>query len=62
MPGWELQSTQLGYNVYENQNFIPMGFTYDYYINERDFEKITEEKRAAVLLRALILPDEDSLD
>ncbi len=62
MPGWELQSTQLGYNIYENQNFIPMGFTYDYYINERDFEKITEERRAAVLLRALILPDEDSLD
>ena len=62
MPGWELQSTQLDYNVYENQNFIPMGFTYDYYINERDFEKIAEEKRAAVLLRALILPDEDSLD
>ncbi|WP_242968805.1 YfhO family protein [Marasmitruncus massiliensis] len=62
MPGWELQSTQLGYHIYENQNFIPMGFTYDYYINERDFEKIPEEKRAAVLLRALILPDDDSLD
>ena len=32
MPGWEPRSVQLGYNLYENEYFIPMGFTYDYYI------------------------------
>ncbi|MEM1485106.1 YfhO family protein [Oscillospiraceae bacterium PP1C4] len=58
MPGYELQSTQLGYNVYENQNFIPMGFTYDYYITVRELEQVPEEERAAVLLRAIVLKDE----
>ena len=58
MPGYELHSTQLGYNVYENQYFIPMGFTFDYYITVRDLEQIPEDDRAAVLLRALVLKDE----
>lgn len=60
MPGWKLNSTQLDYNIYENENFIPMGFTYDYYITESDFDQIAEEDRAAVLLRALVLPNKDS--
>lgn len=58
MPGWELVSNQMGYNVYENQYWIPMGFTYDYYITVRDFEEIAQDRRAAALLRVLVLKDE----
>lgn len=58
MPGWEPRSVQLGYNLYENEYFIPMGFTYDYYITVRDLEEVPEEDRAAVLLHALVLKDE----
>ena len=60
MPGWGFYSNQLGYNIYENENFIPMGFTYDYFITESEFDEIAEAKRASVLLRTLVLPDEDS--
>lgn len=58
MPGWDLVSNQLNYNIYENRYWIPMGFTYDYYITVRDFEKIPKERRASVLLRVLVLKDE----
>lgn len=58
MPGYELQSSQLGYNVYENQYFIPMGFTYDEYITVRELEQVPEDRRASVLLRAIVLKDE----
>lgn len=58
MPGYRLDSNQLGYNIYENDYCIPMGFTYDYYITVRDFEKIDKERRAAVLLRTLVLKDD----
>lgn len=58
MPGWRLYDNQLGYNIYENKYWIPMGFTYDYYITVRDFEQIDKTDRAAVLLRALVLKDE----
>lgn len=58
MPGWDLVSNQLGYNLYENRYWIPMGFTYDYYITVRDFEQIPKDRRASVLLRVLVLKDE----
>lgn len=62
MPGYAWYDTQLGYDIYENQAFIPMGFTYDYYIGERDLEAIAEEKRAAVLLRAMVLDEVDAVE
>ena len=32
------------YMVYKNENFIPMGFTYDYYLNTADFEPLDVTK------------------
>ncbi len=58
MPGWELYDTQLGYNIYENENFLPMGFTYDHYITRAELEALNEDDRAAVLLRALVLEED----
>lgn len=58
MPGYELNSVQLGYNIYENLYYIPMGFTYDYFITVRDFEKLPEERRSAALLRTVVLKDD----
>lgn len=60
MPGWEPVSNMLGYNIYENSFWIPMGFTYDYYITSDDFQELSEERRAAALLRVLVLGDEDA--
>mgnify|MGYP000417595865 CR=1 FL=1 len=42
LPGFEKVDNQLGHDIYENQYFVPMGFAYDYYIDDTAFETCTE--------------------
>lgn len=58
LPGFSYYDTQNGYMIYENEYFIPMGFTYDYYITVRELEKVDEKSRAAIMMRAIVLKDE----
>ncbi|MEG1388932.1 MAG: YfhO family protein [Angelakisella sp.] len=58
MRGYTLVDNRLGYNIYENQNYIPMGFTYDYYMDETDWEHIDKDSRSRALLHAIYLPTE----
>lgn len=44
--------------VYENQNFIPMGFVYDYYVTKDQLESVNIDVRSNLLLKALVLSDE----
>lgn len=44
--------------IYENQNYIPIGFTYDYYITEDQLSEIDVSVRSNLLLKALVLTDE----
>ena len=44
--------------IYENQNYIPMGFTYDYYITQTQYAETDPSIRSNLLLRALVLTDE----
>ena len=63
MPGWSLLKTQADYNIWQNDYFIPMGFTYDYYITERDFEQtFSKKERGNAMLRAIVLSDEQEAD
>ena len=48
------------YLIYENENWVPMGFTYDYYVTADQLERVGEEERAQILCRALLL-DEDQI-
>lgn len=59
LPGFELNSTQNEFNVYENQYFIPMGFTYDTVISRSDYDYISKSNRHLALLKALVLEDDD---
>ena len=59
MPGWTYYDTQNGFAIYENENYIPMGFTYDGYITRTDYNHLTAPLRELVLLRALVVEDED---
>lgn len=52
-PGWDYYSTQLGFKIWENSNYIPMGFAYDYYIYSSDFNISSSKDR--ILLKALVL-------
>ncbi|HHZ06721.1 MAG TPA: YfhO family protein [Clostridiales bacterium] len=58
MPGWTLYDTQNDFNIYENQSYIPMGFTYDSYISEDDYNSCLESRRHLLLLKAMVLSDE----
>lgn len=58
MPGYTKYSTQIGFNIYENENYIPMGFAYDKYIFKTNFMNLPEGKRDNVLLKAVVLDDE----
>ena len=42
-----------GYVLYENQNYVPMGFTYDYYLTETQYEDTVTPTRSNLLMRAL---------
>ena len=58
MSGYTYKDTAGGYYVYQNDNYIPYGFSYDYYISREDFEGYTENNRANLLLKAMVLDDE----
>lgn len=57
MPGWLYYSNANGFNIWENQYYIPMGFTYDYYITASEYEKLSEQQRELVMLKALVIDD-----
>ncbi len=59
MRGFEFIGIQGDYDVYENENFIPMGFTYDYYMDEYIFDDLVQVKRDVAMLKAILLSDED---
>lgn len=41
--------------IYENKNVLPIGFTYDYYITQSQFNMIPAEYRHFALLKAVVL-------
>ena len=58
MPGWTLLRTEGGYNIWENDGYIPYGFTYDYYIPQDEYDSGFEEsERGSLMLRAIVLDD-----
>lgn len=57
MPGFKFYENQNGYNIYENENFVPMGFTYDHFITQAQYDEIPEESRSKVMMSAIVLSD-----
>ncbi len=60
MPGWMFYGNANGFDIYENAFYIPMGFTYDNYLTFSEAESLTEERRELVMLKTLIVEDEDA--
>lgn len=58
--GWAYWDERDGYVIYENTNYVPMGFTYDYYLTETEYEDTVKSTRSNLLMRALVLSDEDA--
>lgn len=58
MEGYTYIDTQSGYYVYENDNYVPYGFSYDYYMSQEFCDSYSGENRANLMLKAVLLSDE----
>lgn len=58
MPGYKFIRNATGFNVYENECYVPYGFSYDYYMTEALTENYNETDKAKLLLKAMLLSDE----
>lgn len=60
--GFKYLKTENGYNIYKNENYLPMGFTFNEYITEDQYENIYEGYRAELLCSAILLtPEQEQL-
>ncbi|MBQ8648157.1 MAG: YfhO family protein, partial [Oscillospiraceae bacterium] len=56
--GWVTYDEQGSYTILENENYLPMGFVVDKYLTEELYDKVAKGDRAKILLRALVLDEE----
>ena len=49
-----------GFDVWENTDFIPMGFCYDNAIYRSDFDTLADISKANILLAAMVIEDADA--
>ena len=57
--GFKQVSADAGFVVYENENYIPMGFTFESCISEEAFESLSGKIADRLLVKDLILSKED---
>lgn len=58
MRGFSWVDSRLGYNIYQNLNYLPMGFSYDRYISEKEWNKLPTDYKSRALLHGIYLEDE----
>jgi hypothetical protein len=57
--GFEYLESQNGFDIYINENYIPMGFAYDEFMTQSDFEKkYSKTDRDKMLCKYLVVPDD----
>ncbi len=59
--GWKFYKEQGPFVVYENENYVPMGFTYDRFVTMETLGRATAEERAPILMHAIGL-DENQVE
>lgn len=55
LEGFKYVDTQNGFNIYENENWIPMGFAYDKYITDDVIQSADDVDKTNLLMEALVL-------
>jgi len=58
MSGYSYYKSDGGYYIYQNDNYVPYGFSYDYYMSHEFCDGYNEETRANLMLKAILLDDE----
>ncbi len=61
MPGWTEIMEKNDFLVYENDYYIPYGFTYDDYISTDEYNDSAKNNRHLLMLKAIVLTDEQIL-
>ncbi len=59
--GYVYTDTQDGFDIFENTNYIPMGFTYDNYMTTSEWEDLEAKDHDLDLSKVLILSDEEAI-
>lgn len=59
MPGYKYIGTQNGYKIYENECYIPLGFTYSYYMTEEQAISFGTDHIDRMMLKAMLVSKED---
>ena len=62
LKGYALVGEKNGFNIYENENYVPMGFAFDAYITESDYNSIeaSGQSKDRLLVKYLIVPDDEA--
>jgi uncharacterized membrane protein YfhO len=60
MQGYTYYDTQSGYFIYKNENYVPYGFSYDYYITEEYLENYSDTEKSALMLKGMVLNNEQA--
>lgn len=55
LAGFKYVDTQNGFNIYENEYYVPMGFTYDYYTTDGIIQSAQEVHKTNILMNAVVL-------
>lgn len=55
MPGFEKIDETEDFIIYENKNYLPMGFAYDTYMTEDEFKALSTQNKTAALLDSLVI-------
>lgn len=59
MPDYTFYSNECGYDIYSNNCYIPMGFTYDCYIDFETLSAYSNERRSQAMLKAMLVEAKD---
>ncbi|MBQ7059409.1 MAG: YfhO family protein [Firmicutes bacterium] len=55
MPGYSYYDDMTGYHVWENDYYIPMGFTYRYYTTIGEMDGVADANKAAAMLHSVTM-------
>ncbi len=59
MPGFAYYGNANGFDIWQNEYYIPMGFTYDSYITKSKADTLSDGQREELMLKTAIIPDDD---
>lgn len=58
MPYWTYLKTCNGFDIYENDCYIPMGFVYDSFVTEEEFDRVNDMNKTEAILYSMVLSKE----